>query len=222
MTEAECIEKLPFYGDLTADEKRFALRNSAIRRAAKGALVYSRGSCACVGMVLVLSGSVRTYLLSPEGREITLFRLKEGEPCVLTASCVVSQITVETHMVAEEDSELLILNAEAFQTLCGANIHVRCFLYECATESFSSVVRTMEEILFSSFDKRLASFLVSESERMGSPDIRLTQSEIAEQVNSAREVVTRMLRQFSESGAVELKRGLVRITDMDALKELSK
>lgn len=220
MTEAECIEKLPFYGDLTADEKRFALRSSAIRRAEKGALIYSRGSCACVGMVLVLSGVVRTYLLSPEGREITLFRLSAGEPCVLTASCVVRQITVETHMVAEEDSELLILNAEAFQALCESNIHVRCFLYECATESFSSVVRTMEEILFSSFDRRLASFLVSESERTGSLDIRLTQAGIAEQVNSAREVVTRMLREFAESGAVELKRGLVRITDLAALKRI--
>ena len=92
MTE-QYLKKLPFWEKLSEEEKRFVKRNSAIRRAGEGALIYSR-DCACVGMVYVVSGSLRIYVLSPEGREITLFRLKEGEPCVLTASCVVSQITV--------------------------------------------------------------------------------------------------------------------------------
>ena len=97
----QCLEKLPFWESLSDEEKRFAVRNSAIRRLDAGAHVFSRGDCACVGMVVVVSGSVRAYLLSSEGREITLFRLYEGEPCVLTAACVVRKITVDIHMIAE-------------------------------------------------------------------------------------------------------------------------
>lgn len=215
------LETLPFWGKLSDEEKRFALRNSAIRRVDRGALVYSKGDCACVGMVCMGKGSVRAYLLSSEGREITLFRLRPGDTCVLTASCAVRRITVETHMEAEEPSELLVMNAEAFASLTEGNIHARCFLYERATEGYASVVRTLEEILFSSFDKRLAAFLVAEAEREGSFDIRLTQSRIAEQVNSAREVVTRMLRQFADKGLVELSRGQVRLIKPEELKELA-
>ena len=215
------LEKLSFWEHLSPDEKRFAERNSGIRRVEKNAFVYSR-DCACLGFVLVISGSARTYLLSPEGREITLFRLKSGDPCVLSASCVIRRIKVETHMVAEEDTTLLVMNAEAFLKLTEQNIFVRCFLYECATESFSSVVGTMESILFSSFDERLASFLISEYDRGKSAQIRMTQSEIAKQVNSAREVVARMLKQFSDEGLVKVSRGAVSITDPEGLRAIAK
>ena len=106
-------------------------------------------------------------------------------------------------------------SSEAFASLTEGNIHARCFLYESAAESFSSVVSTMEEILFSGFDRRLAAFLLAETEREGGSEIRMTQSRIAECVNSAREVVTRMLKQFAQKGLVELKRGQVKLLDPD-------
>ena len=222
MEVRECLEKLPFWAELSDEERRFAQRNSAMRRIDAGSLVYSRGHCACVGMVYVAKGSVRAYLMSSEGREITLFRLRSGDSCVLTAACVVKRITVDIHMTAEEPSELMVMNAEAFASLTEGNIHARCFLYESAAESFSSVVSTMEEILFSGFDRRLAAFLLAEAEREGGSEIRMTQSRIAECVNSAREVVTRMLKQFAQKGIVELKRGQVKLLDPDGLRELAK
>ena len=214
------LEKLPFWAELSDKERRFSERNSAIRRAPKGTLLYSR-DCACMGLVLVVSGAVRIYLLSPEGREITLFRLGPGDACVLSASCVIRQIDFDTHMVADEDSELVIMNAEAFGELTDGSIHARCFLFEQATESFSAVMRTMEKLLFTRFDMRLASFLVSECERTGSYSLPLTQGRIAERVNSAREVVARMLKQFSESGLVAMKRGRVDVTDIDGLRRIA-
>lgn len=215
----EYLEKLPFWDKLTEAEKLFAQRNSALRRVNAASLLYSR-DCACVGLVYVVSGSVRIFSLSPEGREITLFRLGPGDPCVLSASCVIKQISFDTHMTADADSVLLVMNAEAFSELTEKNVYARCFLFELASENFSSVMRTMEKILFTRFDSRLASFLLEECENSGSAELRLTQSEIAERVNSAREVVARMLKQFSESGLVEVGRGRVIIKDAEGLKAI--
>ncbi|MCR5809268.1 MAG: Crp/Fnr family transcriptional regulator [Clostridiales bacterium] len=219
MTE-QYLASLPFWGKLSETERKFVKRNSAIRRAGAGSLIYSR-DCACVGMVYVVSGSLRIYVLSPEGREITLFRLGPGDPCVLSASCVVKQISFDTHMTADKDSELLVINAEAFAELTENNIWARSFLFELAAENFSAVMHTMESILFERFDKRLASFLIKEYERTGSRRIPMTQGRIAEEVNSAREVVARMLKQFAADGLVEPSRGAVTITDIDGLRAIT-
>lgn len=213
---SQMIPLLPFWEKLSADERAFVKRNSAIRRAAAGQLLYSR-DCACMGLVWVISGSIRIFSLSPEGREITLFRLGAGEPCVLSASCVIGQLTFDTHMTAETDCELLVMNAEAFAELTDRNIYARCFLFEQASSNFSSVMHTMESILFERFDRRLAGFLISEYERTGERVIPLTQSEIAEKVNSAREVVARMLKQFSTEGLVRTGRGSVTLLDPEGL-----
>ena len=212
------LGSLPFWEHLSDEEKAFALRNSAVRHAPKGSLLYSRG-CACLGLAVVITGSLRIYSLSPEGREITLFRLGPGEASVLSAACVIKQLSFDTHMSAETDSELLVMNAEAFASLTDSNIHAKCFLFERASENFSAVMETMEALLFSGFDSRLASFLVSEYERTGERLIPATQSAIAERVNSAREVVARMLRQFAREGLVETRRGGVLIKDPDGLRE---
>lgn len=218
MTE-RYLEKLPFWDKLTDDEKLFARRNSALRRVNAASLLYSRG-CACVGLVYVVSGSVRVFSLSPEGREITLFRLGAGDPCVLSAGCVIRQIGFDTHMTADADSMLLVMNADAFARLTDENIYARCFLFEQAAENFSSVMQTIERMLFSRFDSRLAEFLVSECERTGKNELLLTQSEIAERVNSAREVVARMLKRFSGEGLVRVGRGRVTVLDPDGLRAI--
>lgn len=221
MDPAAYMELLPFWGRLNEKERAFALRSAGVRRAEKGSLIYSR-DCACVGLVYVISGKVRVYSLSPEGREITLLRLGPGQPCVLSAACVVDRISFDTHMETEEDSVLLIIDAEAFRELTESNIHVRCFMFEQAAESFSLVMRTMESILFDRFDSRLAGFLLEESERTGSCVLHLTQGETAERVNSAREVVARMLKRFAGEGLVKLGRGSVTLLDREGLAALTR
>ena len=217
----EALNKLPFWDKLTDEERAFARRNSAIRRASAGSLLYSR-DCACVGLVYIIKGALRIYSLSPEGREITLFRLGAGETSVLSASCVVKQISFDTNMSADTDSELLIMNAEAFAYITDSNVHARCFLFEQASENFSAVMQTMERLLFTRFDKRLASFLLEEYGRTGERLIPVTQSAIAERVNSAREVVARMLKQFAAEGLVRTQRGGVEILDPEGLEARAK
>jgi len=212
-------KRLPFWDDLTDDEKAFVCENSTIRTYEKGRLIHG-GDSDCLGMTLVLSGEVRAFLLSDEGRDVTLFRLREGDPCVLSASCVISQITFESHITAVTDCELLIVNSGAFSMLTDRNVYVRCFMYELMMKRFSSVMLSMQDILFKGYDRRLATFLVGEYDRTGLPVVRMTHEQIAQHTSSAREVVARMLKRFSADGLVEVKRGTIRISDPESLRAL--
>lgn len=213
------LSALPFWPRLDAAQQALMERNASIRTCAKGALIHG-GSDACLGFTLVLEGDIRACLLSEEGREITLFHLYPGDCCMLTAACVISQITFDTHLVAEQDCRLLVVSAGAVETLAQQNIYARCFLYELATARFSAVMWSMQQVLFARFDRRLATFLLNEYERTGNTEIRMTHEQIAQHVSSAREVVARMLKRFASDGLVEMRRGAIRLSDPDGLRRL--
>ena len=213
------LTQLPFWLSLTEHEMETLRRSAFVRHYEKGAFVHSSDN-ECLGMMFVLSGEIRTYLLSEEGREVTLFRLYPGELCVLSASCVISQITFDTQMTAGMDTEVLIIPANVIAVLKEQNLHVRCFLYELATKRFSDVMWAMQQIMFKGLDRRLADFLLAEAERTGSDTIRMTHEQIAQHISSAREAVARMLKSFSEDGLVELRRGAITLRDTDGLNHL--
>ena len=213
------LERLPFWKLLTDSEKELVQQNAVIRLYKKGTPVYS-GERECLGMLFVMQGEMRTYLLSEEGREVTLFRIYPNDLCVLSASCVISQISFDTQMSAQKDTEALIIPPNIVLFLKEKNHSVRCFLYELATKRFSDVMWAMQQILFKRLDQRLASFLMQESQRLGTDTIHMTHEQIAQQISSAREAVARMLKQFSEDGLVELKRGAIRLLDQKGLKAL--
>lgn len=213
------LNKLPFWASLTEQEKEILRKSAVIRRYEKGSFIHSSDRD-CLGMLFILSGEIRTYILSDEGREITLFRLYPNDLCVLSASCVISQISFDTQMTARQDTEVLIIPPNITALLKEQNIFVRCFLYEQATERFSEVMWAMQQILFKGLDQRLAAFLVEECERTNSNTVRMTHEQIARNISSAREAVARMLKQFTQDGLVELKRGEIIIKDTDGLKRL--
>ncbi len=213
------LNKLPFWASLTEQEKEILRKSAVIRRYEKGSFIHSSDRD-CLGMLFILSGEIRTYILSDEGREITLFRLYPNDLCVLSASCVISQISFDTQMTARQDTEVLIIPPNITALLKEQNISVRCFLYEQATERFSEVMWAMQQILFKGIDQRLAAFLVEECERTNSNTVRITHEQIARNISSAREAVARMLKQFTQDGLVELKRGEIIIKDTDGLKRL--
>ena len=214
----ERLFQLPYWEQLTEAERELVNRSVRTVIFPKGALVLSSGDC--LGLVQVLRGRLRAYLLSEEGREVTVFRVEEDETCVLSASCVMSQISFETSLVAEEETELLVLGSGAFGKLTEENIYIRCFLYEMAAERFSEVLWVMQQILFMGFDRRLALYLLEQCRRTGKTVLKLTHEQIARDLGSAREVVTRMLRRFSDEGWVELSRGAVTVADKAGLEEL--
>ena len=213
------VSSLPFWDKLSQDEKEYVSNASFLRRFEKGEFIHSSEN-ECLGMLYVISGEIRTYLLSEEGKEVTLFRLYQGDICVLSTSCVIKQITFDTYITAKKKTVVLIIPSNVTALLKEKNLDIKCFLYELAIKRFSDVMWSMQQIMFKSLDKRLAEFLVSESERIGSDTLRITHEQIAQNISSAREAASRMLKTFSEDNLVELKRGEIVIKNLAALKNI--
>lgn len=200
----------PFWKHLNTKEQDYLTSCSTILDYHKDDFIYSR-SDDCLGIFLVLKGQLRIYIQSEESREITLFRLNAGEVCTLSASCLIQEITFDIQIEAEQDSRILLTNITCFQRLIGQNIYVENYVYRQTTERFSDVMWALSQILFSSFDKRLAAYLEDERIRTGSSVLKTTHEQIARNLGSAREVVSRMLKYFEKEGIVSLSRGAVTI-----------
>lgn len=216
----ENLSRFIFWGNLSESEREEFSRAAVIKHYEKGSLIHTcTGNC--LGMFMILSGSVRTYMLSEEGREVTLFRQHDGECCIMSASCVIKEITFETNMCAETECDLLIIRADVLKRLKEQNIHVRCFVYELATERFSAVMWSMQQILFKGYDRRLAAFFIEEYDRTGKLEFNMTHEQIAQHTSSAREVAARMIKRFVSDGLVESKRGSIRLIDLESLRDLA-
>lgn len=219
MFEPVYREMFPFWGEISEDDRNFICENSLALTYRKGTVIHDGNHCS--GIILVRSGSLRVYILSDEGKEITLYRLHSGEMCMLSASCVLSAITFDVHVDAEENSECYVITGCAFAQVTERNPSIKIFTLETAVSRFSDVMWVMQQILFMSMDKRLAIFLTDESSRIGSDTIALTQEQIAKYMGSAREVVSRMLKYFASEGLVEVSRKGVKLLDKARLRELT-
>ena len=196
------------------------LTGSAIsRRVSKGTVLHN-GSMDCTGLLLVKSGQLRAYILSDEGREITLYRLFDRDICLFSASCMMRSIQFEVTIEAEKDTALWLIPTEVYQSVMQESAPAANFTSEIMASRFSEVMWLMEQILWKSFDKRLAEFLLAESALEGGGRLQITHEQIARHLGTAREVVTRMLRYFQSEGLVKLSRGTVEITDADKLEQL--
>lgn len=209
----------PFWEQLTQGEREAFASCSPLKSYPKGSLIHS-DEADCLGIFLVLSGQIRIYIQSDEGREATVFRLKSGDVCTLSASCILEEITFDILVEAAEDSQLLITPVCGIRRIIQQNIYAQNFIYKRITEELSEVIWSMSQMLFLSFDKRLAAWLEDERRSTGSPVIYATHDQIAKNLGSAREVVSRMLKYFEREGYVSLSRGAVTITDSKGLKRL--
>lgn len=209
----------PFWSELDRDDKNFVLDHIFPVHYEKGKSIHS-GSMDCIGVLLIRKGDLRVYILSDEGKEVTLYRLSDGDICILSASCILNNITFDVYIDAESDCDLLVIESKFYKQLCSNNVYAENFTQKLVIDRFSDVMWAMEQILFMSFDKRLAIFLSDEAARTGSDEIELTHEQIAKYVGSAREVVSRMLKYFQEEGIVKLSRGGVKIINKKKLKAL--
>ncbi len=207
----------PFWEHLNAQEQELLCSRSLLQSCRKGEFLYSNDDD-CLGILLVLKGQLRIFIQSGDTREITLFRVGNGQVCTLSASCIIQEITFDIQIEADEDTELIVTNVSCFRSLMKQNIYVENYIYKETTEHFSDVMWAMNQILFSSFDQRLAGYLLDESIRTHSATLHTTHEQIARNLGSAREVVSRMLKYFEKEGIVSLARGTVTITDEKRLK----
>lgn len=211
--------RLSFWEHLNKEERELLLNGTSPAHFSAGQSLHC-GERDCIGILLVKSGSIRIYITSEEGREVTLYRLEAGDICVLSASCVMSSIDFDVSIDAETDCEVLQISAACFSRLSAGNVYVELFSYKLATERFSDVMWAMQQILFTSFDRRLAAFLLEESAKSQSAVLHMTHEQIAKYLGSAREVVSRMLSYFAKEGYVTLARGSITIVDVEGLRRL--
>ena len=201
--------EVSFYPYLTPEEQDLLDRSMKRVTFRKGQVIHRHGD-SCVGF----------SVLSEEGREITLFRVDSGGTCILSAACVFRGIEMESQITAETNTDISVLPVPVLAQFMAENVEVERIVYKQAVQQYADVLKTMQQIVFFSLEKRLASFLHSESQRRGSPAFSMTHEQIARCIGSSREVVTRTLNQFATRGIVALGRGTITILDQDALKEL--
>ena len=210
---------LPIWDKLTDAQKAKVSEAADFMKVKKGARIHD-SSADCLGLLLIRSGQLRTYILSEDGREITLNRLFDYDVCLLSASCVMPDMQFNVMIEAEKDTEFWSIPACLFKNMMDSSIAVSNFANSLMSSHFSELMWLMEQIMWKSFDKRLAAFLLEESRLDDTNELKITHEKIAAHMGTAREVVTRMLRYFQNEGMVKLTRGTVELTDMDRLEAL--
>ena len=216
----EFSQYFPIWNKLTREQQQRLSDVTELQQIKKGTVIHD-GSPECKGMVLVKSGQLRAYLLSDEGREITICRFFEMDICLFSASCVMPNMMFDVFIEAEKDTEIFVIPACLYQNLMDESLPLSTYSRDLITNHFSEVMWLMEQIMWRSFDKRLAGFLVEEARIEETDSLKITHEKIAAHMGTAREVVTRMLRWFQSEGMVKLTRGTVELLDPKGLEELS-
>jgi CRP/FNR family transcriptional regulator len=170
-------------------------------------------------IALLISGAVRVYKIGETGREITLYRFGNGQGCILTANAILNQKTFPAVATVERDAEAVMIPADVFRVWVNKYELWRDFVFDLLSRRLARVMALVDEVVFRRMDARLASFLVSRSEAEN--PIRITHQEIASELGSSREVISRLLEDLSERGLVRVSRGEIEVADSDGLKFLA-
>ena len=215
----EFAEYLPFWKELTVQQQEHIAGVIEYRQVKKGVHIHD-SSADCLGLVAVHTGQLRAYILSEDGREITIGRLFPYDVSLLSASCVMPDMQFNIMIEAEKDSSFWSIPACLFKNLVDESLAVSRYSRSLLSGNFSELMWLMEQIMWKSFDKRLAAFLVEEAALEDSLTLQVTHEKIANHLGTAREVVTRMLRYFQSEGMVKLTRGTIEIIQRKKLEEL--
>lgn len=211
----------PVWDQLAPVQQKQIKSALAVRKVPRGGVIHN-GSADCTGVLVIRSGQLRAYILSEEGREITIYRLFERDMCLLSASCMMNSIQFEVTVAAEKDTEFWIIPADIYKAIMEVSAPLANYTNELMASRFSEVMWLIEQIMWKSMDKRVAAFLLEETAIEGTGELKITHEMIARHLGTQREVVTRMLRYFQSEGMVKLSRGMVTVLDENKLQKLQK
>ncbi len=209
----------PIWEKLSPSQKE-QLTSFARPTAVKKGTFLQDGSKECLGLLLIQSGQLRAYISSDEGREITIYRLFERDLCLFSASCMMRSIQFDITIEAEKDTEFYLIPSEVYKMVMEESAPLSNFTNEIMATRFSEVMWLMEQVIWKSFDRRLASFLLEESAIEGTNVLKITHETIGKHMGNPREAVTRMLKYFQSEGMVKLSRGMITVTDIDKLERI--
>lgn len=220
MEKTQFAEYFPLWKKLTQAQQEKIAGSLVEREVPRGTVIHN-GSLDCTGLLVIREGLLRAYILSDEGREITLYRLFERDMCLFSAPCMMNSIQFDVVIQAEKDSRMWVIPAEVYRRVMEESAAAANYTNEVMASRFSDVMWLIEQIMWKSFDKRLAEFLLEEVSVEGTSLLKITHEVIGNHLGTAREVVTRMLRYFQNEGMVKLSRGMVEITDIAGLEEVA-
>lgn len=213
-------EYFPVIRKLSKEQQK-RIQEAVTEKSVEKGTVLHDGAADCTGLLVVQSGMLRAYILSEEGREITLYRLFERDVCLFSASCMMSGIQFEVTIEAEKDTRVWVIPTKVWKRLNEGSAVLANYTNELMADRFTNVMWLIEQIMWKSFDKRLAEFLLEEVSVEGTSLLKITHEVIGNHLGTAREVVTRMLRYFQSEGMVKLSRGMIEITDAAGLEEVA-
>ena len=214
-------EYFPVYNKLTSDQQKLIDKHTFLFKQPKEKVIHNSGED-CLGLLVIRSGQLRVYMVSEDGREITLYRLFEHDICLLSASCVMNNIQFDIIIETEKDSEFWVIPPDIYKEVSQQSAALANYANDLMAGSFSEVMWLVEQIMWKSIDKRLAAFLLEEAALDDSDTLQITHEKIANHMGTAREVVTRMLRYFQGENMVKLRRGAIELVDKKALRQLGR
>lgn len=173
----------------------------------------------CSNLVLILDGCIRVYKLSPDGKEVTLYRVGRGETCILMVSCLLGNTQYPAIAEVENHVELALIPSEYFKKLFSFNTHWQKFIFNTLSGRLTEVMMIVEEVAFKSMDKRLATYIILKTENAENPTLNITHEKIAMELGTAREVVSRILKDFEKKDFLILSRGKITIKNRNELQK---
>ena len=210
---------LPVFDKLTKSQQDTLIKSAFVHKFSKGEMLHN-GSQDCTGLILVLSGQIRAFTISDDGREITMYRLFERDICLFSASCIMNSIQFDITITAEKDTEVLVIPSDVYKSIMEISAPLANYTNEVMASRFSDVMWLIDQIMWKSFDKRLADFLLNETNIEGTDTLKITHEKIGNHLGNHREVVTRMLKYFVNEGLISLSRGTIKIIDKNGLQKI--
>jgi CRP/FNR family transcriptional regulator len=214
---ARIVSVFPSLADAPTRTLERIAQVAAYRKVPAGTVMFSDKS-PCSGFPLVLSGSIRVLQRYPNGRELQLYRVKPGESCLLSGSCLLGNTDYDASGIAETEVELLMLPPGEFDALIAGDEAFRRHVFGLFGERLAAVLQIVEAVTYQKLDQRLAALLVA---RTAGRELKATHQALADELGSVREIVSRLLRNFEDRGWVELGRERITLVDRDALAALA-
>jgi len=214
------MEEPGLFSFLEKIETEFEEKKLLTKIIPKGTKVFDEGD-ECGGVPFVIKGVIRVSKIGKNGREIILYRLKSGDACILTITSVLSNIAYPAIAVVEENAEVILLTVPQFKKAMASNTDFQHFVYKLLSDRFLDIMTLIDEIIFRKVDERLIEFLLTNSEKNGDI-IEMTHDDIAVELGTAREVISRLIKNLEKEGSIQLSRGKIRVVGRQALaKKLS-
>ncbi|OGS95431.1 MAG: transcriptional regulator [Gallionellales bacterium RIFCSPLOWO2_02_FULL_57_47] len=214
-TQSRLLQQYPMLRELPAAERESLHASASTMHVPAGTVVFDENQ-PCQGFPLLLSGSIRVIKAAPNGRELQLYRVLPGESCILTSSCLLGHTRYQARGVSEEALEMVLLPATSFHTLFGKHEAFRNYVFLLFSDRLTDLMQLVSAVAFQKLDQRLARLIVSKSN-----PLHTTHQALADELGSAREIVSRLLKGFAEQGWVKLGREQIEVTDTASLRKFA-